>query len=121
LALLETSAIKELIQAYILRYQALKTNRFVKYISIFHNHGIEAGASQPHPHSQIITTPLIDINLRHALANSRKYWRRTRQCLACEMLQWDLEAGVRLVCENQDFVALCPFASKTAFEVYYYS
>ena len=117
IALLEVAEVKEIIDAYHSRYIALKGNRFVKYISIFHNHGVEAGASQPHPHSQIITTPLIDVDLRGALRNSQKYYRRTKKCLGCEMIAWELEAGVRLVCENDDFLALCPFASKVAFDV----
>jgi UDPglucose--hexose-1-phosphate uridylyltransferase len=117
IALLGSAAIKELLDAYHSRYIALKGSRFVKYISIFHNHGVEAGASQPHPHSQIITTPLIDVDLRGALENSKKYYRRTKKCLGCEMISWETEAGVRIICENDDFVAVCPFASKVAFEV----
>ncbi len=117
IALLDLTAIKEIIDAYHSRYISLKGNRLVKYISIFHNHGIEAGASQPHPHSQIITTPLIDVDLRGALESSRKYHRRNKKCLGCEMIAWETEAGVRLVCENNDFLAICPFAPKVAFEV----
>lgn len=117
IALLDLSAVKELIDVYHSRYIALKGNRLVKYISIFHNHGVEAGASQVHPHSQIITTPLIDVDLRGALESSKKYYRRTKKCLGCDMVNWELEAGVRLVCQNDDFAAICPFASKVAFEV----
>jgi len=117
IALLETVAVKEIINAYHSRYIALKGSRCVKYISVFHNHGVEAGASQPHPHSQIITTPLIDVDLLGALENSKKYYRRNKKCLGCVMGEWEMEAGVRMVYQNDDFIAVCPFAPKVAFEV----
>ena len=65
--------IKEVIDVYQERYLELMLKKFVNYISIFHNQGQEAGASITHPHSQIITTPLIDTDLRNALLNSKKY------------------------------------------------
>lgn len=117
IALLGAEKIKEIIDTYQARFLALKKNRFVKYVSVFHNHGVEAGASQPHPHSQIITTPLVDTDLREALANYKKYWRGHKKCLSCAMTEWELKNGARLVCENKDFAAVCPFASKAAFEV----
>jgi UDPglucose--hexose-1-phosphate uridylyltransferase len=33
------------------------------------------------------------------------------------MIKWELENGARVIFQNKDFVALCPFASKSAFEV----
>ena len=48
-ALMEISQIKEIFDAYQMRYRDLAKKEFANYISIFHNHGIEAGASQPHP------------------------------------------------------------------------
>ena len=117
IGMMEVSRVEEVMAAYQARYRALKGNKFVKYISIFHNHGVEAGASQPHPHSQIITSPLIDVDLRNGLENSKKYWRKHKKCLACEMTAWEKEVGERLVYENADFIASCPFAPKAAFEV----
>ncbi len=113
----EISQIKEVFDAYQERYLSLMNEKFVNYISIFHNHGVKAGASQPHPHSQIITTPLIDIDLKKALFNSRKYFLKEKKCLYCQMNAWERKSKKRIVFENKEFLALCPFASKTAFEV----
>jgi len=117
LGLMDLPATEEVMAAYQTRYLELKEHKLVKYISIFHNHGAEAGASQPHPHSQIITSPLIDVDLLGELENSKKYWRTHKKCLACEMNKFELKDRSRVVCENADFVASCPFASKTAFKV----
>lgn len=75
LALLPQDWVKEVLDTYQERWLQLMKKDFVSYISIFHNHGKEAGASQPHPHSQIITTPLIDVDLKQALANSERYFK----------------------------------------------
>ncbi len=117
LALLPLEHVKEVLDAYQERFLSLKKKRFVNYIFIFHNHGAEAGASQPHPHSQIITTPLVDVDLKKALFNAKKYFKEKKRCIYCQMNKWEMKVKKRIVFENKDFLALCPFASKSAFEV----
>jgi UDPglucose--hexose-1-phosphate uridylyltransferase len=114
---MDVSQIKEVIDAYYLRYLDLMKKPFVDYISIFHNHGVEAGASIFHPHSQIITTPLLDVDLSRALSNAQRYFKKHKKCLYCQMDEWERKVGKRIVFENEDFLVLCPFASKVAFEV----
>ncbi|MBU4481430.1 galactose-1-phosphate uridylyltransferase [Patescibacteria group bacterium] len=114
---LEISKVKEVLDAYQERYLDLMKKPNVKYISIFHNQGLEAGASQPHPHSQIITTPLIDVDLKKALSNSKKYYKKNKKCLYCQMNEWEAKHKERIIFENSKFLALCPFASKSAFEI----
>ncbi len=112
--------IKEVIDAYQERYLELMNEKFVSYVSIFHNHGREAGASLYHPHSQIMAIPVTDPDIENSLAGSRRYWDFHKRCLHCEMLKWDREDGRRIVFENDDFIALCPFASRMAFTVRIY-
>jgi UDPglucose--hexose-1-phosphate uridylyltransferase len=109
--------IEEVIEVYHERYLKLMRESFVKYISIFHNHGPGAGASIFHPHSQVITTPLIDVDLRRALVNSKKYFKKNKKCIYCEMAKWEKKVKKRIIFENKDFLVLCPFASKVAFEI----
>jgi len=109
--------IKELIDVYQERYLSLMKEKFVNYISIFHNHGLEAGASLSHPHSQIITTPLIDSDLIRAILNSDKYFNFHKKCVYCQMGKWEMKKKERIVFENKDFLVLCPFASKSAFQM----
>ena len=117
LAQLSINKVKEVIDSYQDRYLDLMDRKLVNYISIFHNHGVEAGASQPHPHSQIIATPLVDVDLQKSLSNSERYFKRGRKCIYCEMNNWEKKSKKRIVFENKDFSAVCPFASKAAFEV----
>jgi len=117
LAQFSTKEIKEIMDVYQFRYLELMKEKFVNYVSIFHNHGVEAGASMAHPHSQIVTTPLIDVDLRNALVNSKKYFKRNKKCIYCVMGNWERKVKKRVVFENKDFIVICPFASKSAFEV----
>lgn len=108
---------KEVFDVYQERLLDLIKKPLVSYVSIFHNHGAEAGASQSHPHSQIITTPLIDVDLIKALFNSKKYFKQKGQCVYCRMNNWEGKEKKRVVFENKEFLVICPFASKSAFEM----
>lgn len=114
---LSIKEVKEVIDVYQERYLSLMDKNFVNHISIFHNHGEEAGASISHPHSQIITTPLIDVDLKRALLNSENYYKNTGKCIYCQMNEWERKVKKRIVFENKEFLVVCPFASKSAFQV----
>ena len=102
---------------YLDRYRALVREPFVEYVSIFHNFGKEAGASLYHPHSQIIAVPVVPPDVQRSFDGSGAYYRKERRCVHCDMLTWELREKLRLVAVNRTFVAYCPFASRTAFEV----
>lgn len=113
---LSIKEIKEVLDVYQERYLKLKDKKFVNYISVFHNHGREAGASIVHSHSQILTVPLIDHDLRGALLSAKRYFKKNKKCVYCEMNKWEMKEKERIVFENKSFAVICPFASKTAFE-----
>jgi len=108
---------KELIDVYQKRYLDLMNKRFVNHISIFHNYGPKAGASIAHPHSQLITTPLIDVDLNRALERSKNYFKKNKKCIYCRFNKWEMKVKKRIVFENKNFLVICPFASKTAFQI----
>ena len=92
-----TKEIKEVIDAYQERYLELMNEKFVNYISIFHNHGYEAGASISHPHSQIMAIPITDSDIQNSLIGSKRYWDFHQKCIHCEIIKWDKEDGRRIV------------------------
>ena len=120
LAELPLGQVRKVIDAYQERYLELTNEKNVNYISIFHNHGREAGASVLHPHSQIIALPLIDPDLRRSLNGSRLFFDNQGECVHCKMLEWDLEEKQRIIYQNKEFVVLIPFASRVAFETRIY-
>ena len=70
LALLDSLEVAEVFDAFQDRYLTLMNRKSVNYISIFHNHGKEAGASIAHPHSQLMAIPVISPYIKLELDGS---------------------------------------------------
>lgn len=96
-----------------------KDTRF-RYILPFKNYGLLAGASIEHPHSQIIALPVTPNVVKTKLSAALAHYRSKERCLFCDILDQEREENIRIIYENQDFVALCPFASALPFEVVIY-
>jgi len=114
---LETEEVKDLVRAYRERYNSIAKQECIAYVSVFHNHGREAGASLAHPHSQLIAIPIIPADVERSVAGSARYFKEHGKCAHCEMLAHELAARSRIIAENEKFVAFVPFASRIAFEV----
>ena len=106
-----------LARSYQDRYVALKDDECVEYISIFHNHGRQSGATLSHPHSQIIAIPVIPPDLGRSLRGSVEYFHGHKACIHCFELRYELRAKERIIYANDHFLVLAPYASKTAFEM----
>ncbi len=117
---LPVETVRQVIDAYQERYLDLANEKLVNYVSVFHNHGLEAGASLAHPHSQIIALPVIDPDLNRSLSGSRQFFEVHKKGVHCTMLELDREDGRRIIYENEEFVVLVPFASRVAFEMRIY-
>ncbi|MGC9031549.1 MAG: galactose-1-phosphate uridylyltransferase [Minisyncoccia bacterium] len=111
------SDFKELISVFKERYYQISKEKNIKYIAIFYNQGKSAGASIFHPHAQIIGIPLIDPDLNMALISSKKFYQKSKKCIYCFSNKWEEKEGLRVVYKNKYFIAICPFASKSAFQV----
>lgn len=118
IALLNVLEVAELVDAYQERYIDLMNKKSINYIEIFHNHGKEAGGSIVHPHSQLMAIPVISPYVQLELDGSENYYKANRECVYCTMAQWESENKKRVVFENDDFLAFCPFSSRSAFEVW---
>jgi UDPglucose--hexose-1-phosphate uridylyltransferase len=111
----EPSQIVHVINAYLDRFRELSSKPYVRYISIFRNHGLEAGASLSHAHSQIIATPVIPRIVEEELTSSEKYWKEKGECIFCKILERE-KAGPRFIMENSHFTVFAPWASITPLE-----
>ena len=117
IAAMTSGEVATVVRAYRQRYLALKDEACVAYISIFHNHGREAGASVSHPHSQIVAIPVIPPDVGRSLSGSAAYYRTHRRCVHCVMLAFERRKRTRIIYENGEFTVFCPFVSRSAFEV----
>ncbi|MEX1997204.1 MAG: galactose-1-phosphate uridylyltransferase [Candidatus Andersenbacteria bacterium] len=106
------------LEALVLRYRQLKTKSSVNYIQIINNHGQEAGGSLAHPHHQIFTVPVLPDDIQDLLRGAEAYAQEQGKDGYEVMLQYERAQGERLVWENDDFTAFCPYASRFPFEVW---
>jgi len=118
LATMESWQVAEVLDAYQDRYLSLMKKKSVNYIQIFHNHGKESGASLSHPHSQLMAIPVVSPYIQLELTGAERYFRSTRKKVYSVMAEYESETKTRVVYENDAFIAFCPFASRTAFEVW---
>ena len=109
------SQLVHVINAYLDRLAALSKKSYVKHVAIFRNQGHEAGASLSHPHSQIITTPVVPAILEEELEASKSFWNKNSECLFCDVLKKEA-SGPRFIWENSSFVVFAPWASVNPLE-----
>jgi UDPglucose--hexose-1-phosphate uridylyltransferase len=100
------------------RFADLRRDKNLRYIQIFKNHGATAGASLEHPHFQLIATPVIPSAVRAELDGSYQYYEEHGECIYCNMIQREFLDGERLVDVNGQFVAFCPYGSRSPFETW---
>ncbi len=102
------------------RITDLKNDIRLRYAVICKNVGLAAGALMAHPHSQIIALPEIPPAVKQILHAATTYYLQKERCMYCDLIHQERSDKVRIVYENQDFVALCPYASSVPFEVRLY-
>jgi UDPglucose--hexose-1-phosphate uridylyltransferase len=103
------------VDAYIDRLRELSSKPYVKYISIFRNHGLEAGASLSHAHTQLIATPIIPKIVEEELKACEERFKRNKKCPFCEIIEKESRSA-RFIWENKDFTIFAPWASVHPFE-----
>ncbi len=94
-----------------------KDPRF-RYILIFKNQGRAAGASLEHSHSQLIGLPIVPELVQEELMGSRSHYKMKERCVFCDIIRQELNQKVRVVLENDLFLAICPFAPRSPFEIW---
>ncbi len=109
---------EDVLWAYRDRILDLKKDSRFRYIMIFKNYGEPAGASLEHSHSQLIALPVIPTVVIEEMVGSKTHYEEKERCIFCDIIRQEVMDGARLVAENQEFVAITPFASRFPFEVW---
>ncbi len=94
-----------------------KDPRF-NYVVVFKNYGSAAGASLEHSHSQLIALPVLPRMINSELEGCLSYFRYKDRCIYCDIIRQELQQDIRLVCQNEHFVTLTPFAPRSPFELW---
>lgn len=108
------------INAYVERMTALQQDPRFRYILVFRNAGVAAGATLAHPHSQIIALPITPKQVKEKLDAAREYFDRKKRCVFTDVIRQEIAMGDRVVEESEHFVVLSPFAARFPFELQIY-
>lgn len=110
--------LQRILETYRHRFLEFYADPRVRHVIIFKNHGAEAGASQQHPHSQIVGLPIIPGQVVDRLERSRRFFSQSGDCLACTLIANELAQGCRIVAENSDYIAFIPHAALSPYHLW---
>jgi len=94
-----------------------KDSRF-RYVMVFKNHGRAAGASLEHSHSQLIALPILPRMIVSELEGAKSHYNYKERCVFCDIISQEIKNEKRVVCQNEGFIAITPFAPRTPFEMW---
>lgn len=113
---MEPAEIRRVVDVWAEQIIELGSRPDIGYVQLFENKGAAMGASNPHPHGQLWASAGLPQEPAKEDATQRAYHAEHGSRLLLDYLQAELEAGERIVVENEHWVALCPFWAVWPFE-----
>lgn len=118
LANMEISGVRDVFWIFRERILDLKKDIRLKYVMIFKNHGMSAGASLEHTHSQLIATPIIPKTVVEEMEGAKVYFDYKDRCIFCDIIRQEINDGSRVVYDEEHFIAIEPYAPRFPFETW---
>jgi UDPglucose--hexose-1-phosphate uridylyltransferase len=107
-----------MLQAWRIRYNELLSRPESAHVTVYKNHGERAGTSLEHPHSQIVSMPIIPGQVRHRLEDNMRFFNEFGRCVYCKMLEHEQAEKTRVVQQSEHFTAFVPFAAFSPFHLW---
>ncbi len=108
--------IRTVIDCWAGQFRELGARPEIQYVQIFENRGATMGASNPHPHCQIWSTTGLP-NIPKAEQDSQTAYRKAKNsCLLCDYYSVESSAQLRIVVQNEHFLAVVPYWAVWPFE-----
>lgn len=120
LADLSVAAISDVLLAYRTRFLDLSQDVRFRYLVLFKNHGRRAGAPSSHSHSQLIAVPLTPPVAATELRVCQEFYASKERCIFCDLIEFEISVGTRVVREFANFVIVTPYAACFPFEMRLY-
>lgn len=99
-------------EAYRRRLCHWRAQRDLQYAVVFKNFGADAGASLFHSHSQLISCDFVPGDVMRVNQRLVDYHNEHQTCYVCDVIRKEEEMNERILVSSDNFVALCPFASR---------
>ncbi|WP_297133516.1 galactose-1-phosphate uridylyltransferase [Terrisporobacter sp.] len=110
---MEEGEFYNLLLTYKNRYINLKDSD-IKYICIFKNYMRKAGASLMHPHSQIISLPLIPPELEREYEVCSEFYKKMGINIYSNLIAEEINYGKRVIHSSESYLVYIPEISKYA-------
>ncbi len=118
IATLSDQEVELVLKSYRERYSLLMSMPYIESVILFRNHGVRAGTSLHHPHSQIVALPVIPRDVQYRVNESIRYYQEHRECIFEKLLQDELADRKRIIMETEHFVVFVPFAASSPFHLW---
>jgi len=115
---LAVGELEQIVWAWRDRIHDLRRDFRLKYVLVFKNDGVVAGAPRTHPHSQLIALPIVPRRVAEELEGAKRYFAFRERCVFCDMVRQELREGGRLIYENGGCVVFAPYAARFPFETW---
>ena len=106
---MEESELVKVIECWQQEYAELGRRPEINHVQIFENKGAIMGCSNPHPHGQVWAQQSLPNEVAKKTAHQAAYFEKHQQSLLADYVEQERQAGVRILLENEHFVALVPF------------
>lgn len=93
-----------------------KDKRF-RYLLLFKNHGLDAGASLEHPHMQLNAFPVTPFEATLELQATRAHYEEKERCLLCDIADYESSVSSRVVVASLHLIVFTPYASRFPYEI----
>lgn len=117
-ALYDAGQVVNIIKIYKQRYLELSKDNRLKHIIVFKNHGLSAGTSLEHPHSQLVATPIVPTQVASRLRDARECYAENGECVYCRMIAEETKSQKRVVAENKNFIGFILYAAFSPFHTW---
>lgn len=116
---LSVEHIDKIFSVYALRIRDLEADERLRYVLIYKNYeGRGRTGRILHSRSNIIALPINPKRVKEKLGGAKRYYNYHERCIFCDIIQQEKEQAVRVIDENDDFLAVAAFASRFPFEMW---
>ena len=113
---MSTPEIRGVVDVWVDEFRQLGARPDINYVQIFENKGAVMGCSNPHPHGQIWAQRTVPGEPAKETVQQLRYFGQHGRTLLTDYLAIELREQIRVVLENEHFVALVPFWAVWPFE-----
>jgi len=115
---LPLTQMRTVLAAWIDRTREISQLSYVEQVFIFENRGEEVGVTLNHPHGQIYSYPFVTPRTEKMLAVAKEHYQKTHQPLITSIIEREIKDEVRIIAQNEHWIAYVPFAARYPFEIH---